>query len=242
MEKKSKYTLFPVSPSSPPRTPLPTPPEDDDNAAAPPPPDIPLPPRRKSSVIDLDPYLPPPRQTTAPPPQKNTTGSAPLRSSPPPTLRNPFTLPSRTTSAAQPPRNPSPISKEAPSLPRVPEMLHSPSSSTSSAASFQKPSPPTQPPSRTRPRTVYFHTGLGGAGNYRKAIREDNILRATVPGQHRSPRFLASLFGSKKKGRRQQYGESDSAGSSQSSLGAAEVMRRKMLGFGSEGKNGANRN
>ena len=242
MEKKSKYSLFPVPPSSPPRTPLPIPPEDADDAAAPPPPDIPLPPRRKSSIIDLDPYLPPPRHTTAPSPQNNATVPAPLVPGPSPILRNPFTAPPRTSSAAKPPRNPSPISEEAPPLPPVPEMLHSPCSSTSSAASFQKPPPPTQSPSRTRPRTVYFHTGLGGAGNYRKAIREDNILRATVPGQHRSPRFLASLFGSKKKARRQQYGESDSAGSSQSSLGAAEVMRRKMLGFGSDGKTGANRN
>ncbi|KAL2039193.1 hypothetical protein N7G274_008242 [Stereocaulon virgatum] len=230
MGKKSKYTLFPLPPSPPPSQPLPPLPEETSELPPqrqhkqepswPPPagsfqpptnqdPSY-LPPRRKSSApLALDPYLPPPRDPRRPSPREP---------------------------ATQSPRNLSPTAEDE----QPPEAMHSPSSSTSSEASFHKPQPPafhTPPPSRqSRPKTVYFHTGLGGAGNYHKAIREDNILRTTVSSQQRSKRLLSSLFGSKKGSKRSQYPESDSSGYSQTSLGAAEVMRRKMLGYGSDGK------
>ncbi|KAL9601853.1 MAG: hypothetical protein Q9219_002204 [cf. Caloplaca sp. 3 TL-2023] len=54
---------------------------------------------------------------------------------------------------------------------------------------------------RGRPKTTYFHGGIGGAGNYRKVIRGSNPNSAT-PNPHtehrQSPisRGLSNLFGS----------------------------------------------
>ncbi|KAL8955647.1 MAG: hypothetical protein Q9193_006576 [Seirophora villosa] len=54
---------------------------------------------------------------------------------------------------------------------------------------------------RGRPKTTYFHGGIGGAGNYRKVIRNSNP-NSVVPYAHtehrQSPisRGLTSLFGS----------------------------------------------
>ncbi|KAI4154192.1 MAG: hypothetical protein LQ341_000405 [Variospora aurantia] len=54
---------------------------------------------------------------------------------------------------------------------------------------------------RGRPKTTYFHSGIGGAGNYRKVIRSSNP-NSVIPYAHtehrQSPisRGLTSLFGS----------------------------------------------
>ncbi|KAL8814056.1 MAG: hypothetical protein Q9223_006693 [Gallowayella weberi] len=66
--------------------------------------------------------------------------------------------------------------------------MHTPTNSTSSLV-------------RGRPKTTYFHGGIGGAGNYRKVIRGSNPNSAT-PNPHtehrQSPisRGISSLFGS----------------------------------------------
>ncbi|MCJ1276925.1 hypothetical protein MMC21_004732 [Puttea exsequens] len=120
-------------------------------------------------------------------------------------------------------------------------------STTSSETSFQKPPPPQphpaaeSPPPRSRPKTVYIHNSIGGRGNYHKAIKEkenapQSALRP-VPRRSRSPRFLTSLFG--KRDRSQGMGEREYEGGA--SLGAAEVLKRKMLGMGAgEGKRSFN--
>lgn len=132
--------------------------------------------------------------------------------------------------------------------------MHTPTmscSTTTSSSSLHKPinnftqtSQPRSNAQNARPRTVYFHSGLGGAGNYHKVIREDNVLKPMNGNRSNQPRFLTNLLGtlggkkSKRKG--QNYdgtgsgGSSDGSSSGQSSsqtlpLGAAEVMRRKML-------------
>ncbi len=136
------------------------------------------------------------------------------------------------------------------------EEMHAPrpSDSSSSDLSFHKPTvdlsstPPPASIPRIRPKTVYIHNGIGGRGNYHKMIKEkDNAPNQTLqpaPSSRRqnNGRFLSSLFGSKK-GQRRGYeggavsGGSGSGGSGQTlSLGAAEVMRRKMLGQRAEGK------
>lgn len=52
-----------------------------------------------------------------------------------------------------------------------------------------------------RPQPVYFHGGIGGAGNYRKIIRDENTALASKPqtrqpkGRH-LPRSLKGLFSS----------------------------------------------
>ncbi|KAL8702137.1 MAG: hypothetical protein Q9224_000141 [Gallowayella concinna] len=66
--------------------------------------------------------------------------------------------------------------------------MHTPTNSTSSLV-------------RGRPKTTYFHGGIGGAGNYRKVIRGSNPNSA-APNPHtehrQSPisRGISSLFGS----------------------------------------------
>ncbi|CAO1604087.1 hypothetical protein XANCAGTX0491_007654 [Xanthoria calcicola] len=127
---------------------------------------------------------------------------------------------------------------------------------------------------RGRPKTAYFHGGIGGAGNYRKVIRGSNPNSA-APNPHtehrQSPisRGISSLFGSSGGGRanvhskvspsrgflgigglgtrnqqqRQHSPASDvsmatnadsgyisSSNAPTAHLGAAEVMRRKILG------------
>lgn len=230
MDKKSKYTLFPTSSSPPPRQPLPPLPVEKSE----------LPPHYRHMQEPSRPPTPP--GSFQPPTSQDTSYLPPRRKSSAPLVLDPYLpltrdprRPSPRESAAQPSRNLSPTAEGE----QTPETMPSPSSSTSSESSFHKPEPPsfhTPPQTRqNRPETVYFHTGLGGAGNYHKAIRENNILRTTVSSQQRSKRLLSSLFG-RKKGKRHQYPESDSSGNSQTSLGAAEVMRRKMLGYGSDGK------
>ncbi|KAL9633036.1 MAG: hypothetical protein Q9164_004934 [Protoblastenia rupestris] len=126
-------------------------------------------------------------------------------------------------------------------------------SSTSSLALSKPPIPssgttavgsPTPTPQRHhRPNTVYFHGGIGGAGNYRKVIRENNRAprayaeNAEPVNRRPSPtRFLSNLFGGQKgNGRGNGALEDRASGSEDSyreevSLGAAEVMRRKLVG------------
>ena len=100
-----------------------------------------------------------------------------------------------------------------------------------------------------RPHTVYFHGGIGGAGNYRKVIRENNrapraYAENAEPLRRASPtRFLSSLFGSQRGGKGHHSGNGNGRGSpddmgrgsedsmrEEVSLGAAEVLRRKMVG------------
>lgn len=133
--------------------------------------------------------------------------------------------------------------------------MHTPtmsSSTTTSSSSLHKPiqdvtqtSQPKTNSQNARPRTQYFHSGLGGAGNYHKAIREDNVLKPMNGNRSNQPRFLSNLLGTLggKKSRRKGHSydgtgsgcsSSDGSSSNQSSsqtlpLGAAEVMRRKML-------------
>lgn len=133
------------------------------------------------------------------------------------------------------------------------DMDHSTLSTASTVASdpdisFAKPPDPapSQSPERRTPRSkiVYFHGGIGGRGNYRKVIREnkhaplahaENAECVNPPSRRSSPsRFFSLLFGGRMWSRRAESPES-SLGSSDSSgdtlpLGAAEAMRRKMLG------------
>ena len=248
MERKSKYTLFPARPSPPPREPLPPlpegcPPSDSDEQ----------PPYSQES-----PTIPPQELLLRHP--KDRPSTAPQSVSPP-FPQEPLTPPAEEPVSPWPPLNKSwsPREETTSTLNGTPPpgegtsskgKMHAPSCSTSSSeSSLHKPvstCPPAPPPNpRNRPRTVYFHSGIGGAGNYYKAIREDNVLRPMASGRTNHPRFLSSLFGTLggKKGRRhqQQRARSDEPESPQSShqtlpLGAAEVMRRKMLGITSDGR------
>ena len=141
------------------------------------------------------------------------------------------------------------------------------STSSTSSLSLSKPpllSPPTtvvptpQPlpgPRHHRPNTVYFHGGIGGAGNYRKVIRENNrapraYAANAEPLRRSSPtRFLSSLFGGGSShgagggaGRRsldEMASGSEESVREEVSLGAAEVLRRKMVGAGRRKKGGS---
>ena len=247
MEKKSKYTLFPARPLPPPRDPLPPLPE----GCLPPDPD------EQPAHLQQSPTIPP--QDLLPPHPANRPSPAPREASSSPPL-GPLTPPAEELPCPWLPRNNSwssreettstlnetPTTVEESSLKRK---MHTPSSSTSSESSLHKPvitSSPTNPSNpRNRPRTVYFHSGLGGAGNYHKAIREDNILRPIASNRANHPRFLSSLFGTlgakRERRQRQQCTGMEETRSSQPgdqvlSLGAAEAIRRKMLGLTSNGK------
>jgi len=99
-------------------------------------------------------------------------------------------------------------------------------------------------------KTPYFHGGIGGRGNYRKVKREDKSAPLAyapnaVPLNGRST-FLSSLFGGRGRRKRSPNGKEQSDGHSSEdslsgrgsrgssdreevALGAAEVMRRKLL-------------
>ncbi|KAL9104419.1 MAG: hypothetical protein Q9163_000625 [Psora crenata] len=143
--------------------------------------------------------------------------------------------------------------------------MHTPTPSTSSTSSLSLSKPAIPSPATTvvgspassqerhqRSNTVYFHGGIGGAGNYRKVIRENNRAPRAyaenaepVGRRANSTRFLASLFGSQR-GRRESRPRTGSrhgsmeeklSGSEEGyreevSLGAAEVIRRKLVGGG----------
>lgn len=139
------------------------------------------------------------------------------------------------------------------------DMDHSTFSTASTVASdpstsFAKPlhsAPLPLPEDRiSRSKIVYFHGGIGGRGNYRKVIREnkhaplahaENAECINPPFRRSSPtRILSLLFGGRMWSRRAESPESD-LGSSESSgdtlpLGAAEAMRRKMLGHTGKGR------
>ncbi|KAL6719607.1 hypothetical protein ACLMJK_001527 [Lecanora helva] len=251
MERKSKYTLFPVTPSPlpPPREPLPALPQ----ACSPTRTEEQIRQIQESPTLppqDLLPVHPAGRPSTAPP------------SAPPPCPPNSLSPAAEETSNPWPPRNNSwsPHEETSSTLNETPPVAETSSqckmhvascSASSSESSLHKPvttttsDPPPNP--RNRPRTVYFHSGIGGAGNYHKAIREDNVLRPMVSHRTNQSRFLSSLLGTLggKRGRRHQQqqqrpssdgAESPQSGSQSLPLGAAEVMRRKMLGIGSDGR------
>ena len=262
LERKSKYRLFPAKPSPTPREPSPSLPkgssrsqgEEDQGPLQ----DSPTRPSsetfhsaskdRQSQAARLSASTTNPPFLEIPPTEEPPSSWLPLNNSWSPREETSSTL------------NENPTPTEGTSskrkMPKMQRKLHVQSSSTSpssSESSLHKPTNPPNPPLplnpriRTRPRTVYFHSGIGGAGNYHKAIREDNVLRPMSRDRDASnqPRFLSSLFGTLggKRNRRQcaHYSSGDDSGSAQSSgetlpLGAAEVMRRKMLGFALDGK------
>ena len=101
---------------------------------------------------------------------------------------------------------------------------------------------------------MYFHGSIGGAGNYRKVIRENNrapraYAENAEPVRRSSPtRFLSSLFGSQKSksGGNGPGGQTDERASSSEEivreevdLGAAEALRRKMMGAGRKKRGGS---
>ncbi|KAL8744651.1 MAG: hypothetical protein Q9190_003134, partial [Brigantiaea leucoxantha] len=83
---------------------------------------------------------------------------------------------------------PPPLSDTPPPEEKQPSM-HTSTSSTSTSSLV-----------RGRPKTVYFHGGIGGAGNYRKVIRTDDENQGphprTEPRRSPLPRAFHSLFNS----------------------------------------------
>lgn len=214
--RKPKYSLFPAPPLSKPLSST-----------------LDLPPAPQESLT-LNPEDPTTRQERSPPPP-----AEPLPSkthdppnSPEPSHPNHQVAP---RSQEQPPPEPdSPIS---------PSEMTTSSFSTTSVSSLKPaplslPAPPQQP--RNHHRRAFVRHGLGGAGNYHK--RPDSSPNSDYSG------FLSSLLGtfSNRKRKTRQYPESDSTGCSQYSnqalpLGAAEVLKRKMLGQASAGKSSTSR-
>ena len=144
--------------------------------------------------------------------------------------------------ASHPNRQVAPPSQERPppelESPTFPSKMTASSFSTASESSL-KPAPLTLPlpPQQAwkRPRRAFVRHGLGGAGNYHK--RPDSSPNSDCPS------FLSSLLGTfgNKKRKTRKYPEADSTGCSQYSsqalpLGAAEVLKRKILGQGAGGK------
>ena len=137
--------------------------------------------------------------------------------------------------------------------------VHVPSPSSSSSISLSKPPilSPTSTVGPGKPfatigggdqtqhnRTPYFHGGIGGRGNYRKVKREDKRAPLAYAPNARplngGTKFLSSFFRGRNRGRMspgdRDCGEDrtseDSLNSSEKeevALGAAEVMRRKLL-------------
>ncbi|MDI1491779.1 MAG: hypothetical protein OHK93_002990 [Ramalina farinacea] len=120
------------------------------------------------------------------------------------------------------------------------------SSTSTSPAQTPPPSHLASQPRAQRPNTVYFHGGIGGAGNYRKVIRENNkapraYAENAEPRRRPSPtRFLSKVFGGQK-GQGPggapngpmvdaRANGSEVTVKEEVSLGAAEVLRRKMIG------------
>ena len=211
-ERKAKYSLFPTPPLSKPistiRDPSPAPPQD--------------------SFIS-DSQHPTTRPERSPP-----LPAAPLTSEP----YDPHTSPERTHSDHRVASNPQEQPPPEPGSPGPPSEMTVSSFSTASETSLKPthlslPSHPQQ--LRKRPRRAFIRHGLGGAGNYHK--RPDSPPSSDYSG------FLSSLLGtfSNKKRKARQYPEGDSTECSQYSnqalpLGAAEVLKRKMLGQASGGK------
>ncbi|KAL9133262.1 MAG: hypothetical protein Q9175_005555 [Cornicularia normoerica] len=209
--RKLKYSLFPAPPLSKPvsssRDPSPAP-------------------RTSCNPDAKDPTTR--RQPSPPPPAQ------PLPSEP----RDPPTTPK----PSQPNHQVAPGSREQPppepNSPTPPSEMTASSFSTASQSSLKPaplslPSPPQQPWKRSR--RAFVRHGLGGAGNYHK--RSDSFPNSDYSG------FLSSLLGTftHKKRKTRQYPEGDSTGCSQYSnqalpLGAAEVLKRKMLGQAPGGK------
>lgn len=210
-EGKSKYSLFPAPPLSRPFSSL-----------------------RQRSHATQEPLTPNFEDSTTPqersPPQSVEPLPAEpgdLRSSPRsshPDLQ--FGPPSQEQPASEPDSSVSPGEMTASSCSTASESSLKP-------APMSLASPPQQPWSR--PRRAFVRHGLGGAGNYHK--RPNSIPSSNYTG------FLSSLLGTfnNKKRKTRQCAEGDSTRCSQYSnqalpLGAAEVLKRKMLGQASSGK------
>ena len=214
--KKPKYSLFPAPPLT---KPFPSNPH-------------PSPARQESSTSDPEDATS--RREPSPPPPA---AEKPLPSEPhdPPISPEPSLLDYESTLRSQKHSSP----ERDPPMPTG-EMTPS-SISTASACSLKPaplslPSPHRQP--RKSPKRAFIRHGLGGAGNYHK--RPDAAPNSDYSG------FLSALLGtfSHKKRKTRQYSEADSTGYSQYSsqalpLGAAEILKRKMLGHASGGKRDA---
>lgn len=154
----------------------------------------------------------------------------------------PSSIHERSPSPTEPPtpfqESSTPLQEPDPST--SPEDMDTPPPSSPSDSSLKPPSFPSPPPkTRKRPKRVYHHNGIGGAGNYHKVIRDDSD-----PSSHSRSFHLSSLFGgtfsSNRKGPKKHSTGSYSTGSSQTGssqtgnqalpLGAAEVIKRKIAG------------
>ncbi|KAL9075125.1 MAG: hypothetical protein Q9161_001810 [Pseudevernia consocians] len=212
--RKPKYSLFPAPPLSKPL------PSIRDSSPAP---ANPLPSDSKDPTT--------PRERSRPPPAE----PLPPESQDPPTSPKPSYL---SHEVAPPSQEQQEQHFQEPDPPVSPSGMTASSFSTASESSLKPaalslPSPPQQ--LRKRPKRAFVRHGLGGAGNYHK--RPDSSPNPDYSG------FLSSLLGtfSNKKRKTRQYPEGDSTGCSQYSdqalpLGAAEVLKRKMLGQASGGK------
>ena len=206
--RKPKYSLFPAPPLSKPLPPVRNPS---------PTPEESLPPDTKDPKTSQESSAPPPAASLPPASQDQLASPKPSR-----------------LSHDEAPRPQEEPSSEPDSLISPSEMTAS-SFSTASETSLKPahssvPWPADQP--RKRPRRAFVRHGLGGAGNYHK--RPDSSPNSEYSG------FLSALFGNKKR-KTQQYHEGDSTECSQYSnqalpLGAAEVLKRKMLGQAFGGK------
>ncbi|CAF9906311.1 hypothetical protein IMSHALPRED_004166 [Imshaugia aleurites] len=203
--RKPKYSLFPAPPLSKPISSIPDP------SPAP------------QESLTSNPEDPTKHQEHSPPPPAD-----PLPSKSQDLPISPE-LPHPNHEAAPPSQEQPPPEPDSPMSPS--EMMAS-SFSTSSESS-QKPSPLSStsplPQPQKCPRRAFVRHGLGGAGNYHK--RSDSTTNSEYDG------FLSSLLGTfnSKKRKTRQYPEGESTGCSQYSsqalpLGAAEVLKRKMLG------------
>ena len=209
--RKPKYSLFPTPPTSKPLSSIPH------NPPAP----------EKSSPPDSGDPTTPQERSPSPPAEPQ-----PPDSQDQPTPSELSHLSPQVAPRAQ--EQPSPESDSPVSLSEMTISSFSTASDSSlKPAPLSLHSPPQEP--RKRPKRAFVRHGLGGAGNYHK--RPDSSPHPDYSG------FLASLLGtfSNKKRKTRQYPEGDSTGGSQYSnqalpLGAAEVLKRKMLGQASGGK------
>lgn len=211
--KKPKYSLFPTPPSTKPLRP-------------------PSPPQQESSTSAFDPDSPTLGRERSPPPPVETLPSEfsnPQNPSPSPE-------PSHPDSELAAPSSQQPTPELDP--PTSPSEMTMSSFSTASGSSL-KPAPlyvqALRPERRKSPQRAFIRHGLGGAGNYHK--RPDSATHSDYSG------FLSALLGTFKHKKREtrRCSEADSTASSQYSdqalpLGAAEILKRKILGQTSGGK------
>lgn len=205
--RKAKYSLFPAPPLSKPLPPVRNPSPASEES---------LPLDSKDSRTPQGSSHPPRPAESLPPESQNLPASPEL---------------SRLSHEATPRSRGEPSETESTVSPS--EMTASSFSTASETSLKPAHSSVSSPPEQIRKRTkrAFVRHGLGGAGNYHK--RPDSAPNSDYSG------FLSALFGHKKRKTRQ-YPEVDSTGCSQYSnqplpLGAAEVLKRKILGQASGG-------